>query len=238
MRAVNETTFVMHVTNSPEESVEDGESSGVSAANPTPPAPPAHVSAAAGNSRDADSFSTYFQRQSGGIRGPSKKDFVNGFGEIPLLARAACQLQHISLFTSVACFNGIDRQHSSLSRSKSKNVCSPRSIRTPLVAVNGTCGQNGRAPPPAPGSGAAAITCASPVCPHRRGGGHRSSSGKNGFHSQGSQTESRKKPEVGVQNPSSRSHEKGSSFQTAGWQPPASELLNEEGKGRYRMDYQ
>ena len=47
---VNETTFVMNVTNSPEESVEDDESSGVSR-NPTP--------TEAATSRDADRQTDY-----------------------------------------------------------------------------------------------------------------------------------------------------------------------------------
>ena len=102
---VNETTFVMHVTNSPEESAEDDESSGVSR-NPTPAPAPAPAG------------------------------------------------------------------------------------RTPLAAVNGACGGGGRgANGSATGGGTAAIRCASPGCPHRR-----SSSGRNGFQSQGSQTEKRKKP--------------------------------------------
>ena len=131
---VGETTFVMHVTNSPEESLEDDEDD--LSRNPTPPtaAPPA-----------------------------------------------------------------------------------------PLRAANGTCGNGGG------GESVTTIRCASPVCPHRR---RRSSgAGRNGFHSQGSQTEARRKPATAAdqvsipspipgKTPIKRGWWERSSFQTAGHATP------------------
>ena len=70
------------------------------------------------------------------------------------------------------------------------------------MAVNGTCGggggggSNGGAAGGPSGGGGAMIRCASPGCPHRRSSRTNGSGGRNGFQSQGSQTESRKKPGV------------------------------------------
>ena len=73
-----------------------------------------------------------------------------------------------------------------LSRNPTPPTAAPPAA--PLRAANGTCGNGGGAVGEAPTT---TIRCASPVCPHRR---RRSSAGRNGFHSQGSQTEARRKP--------------------------------------------